>query len=87
MAGRSTETTVTFHHPFSLSAVERPLPPGRYRCVMDEEEIPGLSFVAFRRSATVLHLPALSVRGQGSEVIPVDPGELDAALATDRRLR
>jgi len=87
MAGRSTETTVTFHHSFSLSAVERPLPPGRYRCVIDEEEISGLSFVAFRRSATLLHLPALSIRAQASEVVPIDPSELDAALANDLRLR
>src|SRR5690606_4013185 len=80
MAGRSTETTVTFHRPFSLSAVERPLPAGRYRCVIDEEEISGLSFVAFRRSATLLHLPALSIRAQTSEVVSIDPSELDAAL-------
>ncbi|KAF0123374.1 MAG: hypothetical protein FD152_3334 [Xanthobacteraceae bacterium] len=87
MAGRSTETTVTFHRPFSLSAVEWPLPPGRYRCVIDEEEISGLSFVAFRRSATLPHLPALSVRGQATQVIAVDPAELDATQATDQCLR
>lgn len=87
MAGRSTETTVTFQHPFALSAVEQPLPPGSYRCVVDEEEISGLSFVAFRRSGTFLHLPAIAVRGQPTEVIAVDHAELDAALARDLRPR
>ena len=85
MAGRSTETTITFKHPFSLTPIEGQQPPGRYRLVTDEEEIPGLSFLAFRRSATLLHLPALSTTGQ-AQLIAVDPAELEATLEADLHL-
>jgi hypothetical protein len=59
MADRTTETTVTFKHPFSLTSLDSRQPAGTYRLVMDEEEILGLSFLAFRRTATMLHIPAL----------------------------
>jgi hypothetical protein len=83
MTTRSRETTVTFARPFALSEVDRPLPAGTYRVVVDEEDIPGLSFLAFRRTATMLHLPAVSERGGGGEVFLVDPDELAAALEAD----
>jgi hypothetical protein len=83
MAVRTTETTVTFTHPFVLSSVEGPLPAGSYRLVTDEEEIPGLSFLAFRHAATMLHLPALSSPDLTRQVVPVDRTELAAVLAAD----
>ena len=85
MTDRSTETTVTFRHTFRLSALDRPQPAGTYTVVTDEEEIAGLSYVAFRRTATLLHLPALSAAQNRSEVICIDPLELTAALIADRR--
>jgi hypothetical protein len=85
MADRSTETTVTFRHPFRLSALERPQPAGTYMVVTDEEEIVGLSFVAFRRMATLLHLPAVGTARTRAEVVCIDPLELTAALIADRR--
>ena len=60
MSVRTTETTVTFKRPFTLPSVDSPQPAGTYRLVMDEEEILGLSFLAFRRTATMLHIPAIS---------------------------
>lgn len=84
MADRTTETTVTFTRPFTLTGLDRPQPAGVYRLETDEEEVPGLSFVAFRRTATMLHLPALSTPGHAAEVVPVDPAELTAALEADR---
>ena len=56
MSTRTTETTVTFRRPFTLLSVEGAQPAGTYRLVTEEEQIPGLSFVAFRRTATLLHL-------------------------------
>ena len=50
MSVRTTETTVTFKHPFTLPSFDGPQPAGTYRLVMDEEEILGLSFLAFRRT-------------------------------------
>ncbi len=84
MTTRSRETTATFSRAFALSDVDRPLPAGTYRVVIDEEDIPDLSFLAFRRVATVLCLPALSAPGGVNEMFLVDPDELAAALEADR---
>ena len=86
MAGmRTTETTITFRHPFVLTALETVQPAGTYRLVIEEEEIPGLSFVAFRRTATLLHLPALSATSHTHQVVQVDPGEWAAVVEADGR--
>jgi hypothetical protein len=84
MTTRSRETTTTFSSAFALSDVDRPSPPGTYRVVVDEEEIPGLSFLAFRRTATRLYVPALSAPGGVNEMFLVDPGEFAAAVEADR---
>lgn len=86
MTVRTTETTATFRHPFTLASVEKPQPAGTYRLVMDEEEIAGLSFLAFRRIATMLHVPAIAVLGQPSQVFVIDPDEFAAALKADERV-
>jgi len=83
MTTRSHETTVTFSKAFALSEVDRPLPAGTYRIIVDEEDIPGLSFLAFRRTATMLYLPALSAPGGRSEMFLINPDELAAALEAD----
>jgi hypothetical protein len=86
MAVRTSETTVTFTRSFSLGAMDRPQPAGTYRVVMDDDEVPGVSFVALRRIATFLHTPALSIAGPGkSEVFHIGAGELAAALDDDGR--
>ncbi len=83
MSTRTTETMVTFTRPFSLTGIDAVQPPGTYEVVTEEEQIPGLSFVAFRRLATILHLPANPAPGQRREAIVVDPAELAAALEAD----
>ena len=84
MATRSKDTTLTFSKAFALSEVDRLLPAGTYRVVYDEEDIPGLSFLAFRRVATMLQVPALSAPGGPIEMFLVNPDELAAALEADR---
>lgn len=84
MTTRNTETALTFSKAFALSDVDRPLPAGTYRVVYDEEDIPGLSFLAFRRVATMLQVPALSAPGGPTEMFLVNPDELAAALEADR---
>lgn len=84
MMDRTTETEVTFRRPFRLSVLPIPQPAGTYRVVTDEDEIPGLSFQAFRRTATMLHIPAIGLSGGSSQVILVDPVELAAALEKDK---
>jgi hypothetical protein len=82
MSERTTETTVTFKNPFMLESFDRMQPAGTYLLVIDEEEIPDLSFTAFRRTSTVLHVPARS-ESTSRQAFPVDPQELEAALAAD----
>jgi hypothetical protein len=83
MSTRSSERTLTFRQPFNLSAVEGPLPAGSYWVITDEEALEGLSFGAWRRTHTLLLLPANSLPGKAREVVPVDPDELAAAFAAD----
>ncbi|UVF22376.1 MULTISPECIES: hypothetical protein [Microvirga] len=83
MTIRTTESTVTFSHPFTLTSLDRPQPAGTYRLVTDEEEILGLSFLAFQRTATMLYVPAISTSGSPTQVFHVNPAELTAALEAD----
>jgi hypothetical protein len=83
MSIRTTETTVTFRRPFTLAALDGAQPAGTYRLVVEEEQIPGLSFIPFRRVATLLHMPADSVPGGTREVVSVLPDELAEAVAAD----
>lgn len=85
MTVRTTESTVTLSHPFRTAALDRIQPAGTYRVVTDEEEIIGLSFLAFRRTATLLHIPALETSSIAKQVVAIDPTELDAILAADSR--
>ena len=80
---RSIEKTVTFRRPFTIAALDGVQPAGTYRLVEEEEEIPGLSFVAFRRVATLLHVPANPAPGDTSQVVLILPDELAEALAAD----
>lgn len=80
---RTTETMVTFRHSFMLAAVDAEQPAGTYRVVTEEEQIPGLSFTAFRRTATLLHLPALATTGGTHQVVQLDPGEWADLVAAD----
>lgn len=83
MSMRIAETVVTFTRSFSLTGTDAVQPPGTYEVVTEEEQIPGLSFVVFRRLATTLHVPASPAPGQRRKAIAVDPTELAAALAAD----
>ena len=85
MTIRTTESTVTFRRAFALSALDGPQPPGTYRLVVDEEQIADVSFLAYRRTATMLHVPALSAGSGFGQVFTVDAEELEKALQADVR--
>ena len=80
---RTTQTSVTFSRPFSLSSVDGPQPAGTYRLETEEEQIDGLSFNAFRRMTMTLFLPADPAPGATRHVVQVDPEELAAMLLAD----
>ena len=76
--------TVTFEHLFSLKGVDRPLAPGQYEVVSDEELIEQLSFPVYRRVSALIFLPP---HGTSSiEMANVDPADLAAAQERDRVL-
>jgi hypothetical protein len=81
MTTRTTEQSVVFHHPFTLGA-EESYPAGSYRVLTDEEPIEGLSFLAYRRTSTMMFVPGRS-GGSSVELITIDPGELVAAQQRD----
>ncbi|GMB81087.1 hypothetical protein NN6n1_18700 [Shinella zoogloeoides] len=83
MTERTTETEITFTHPFRLESLSEPLEAGTYRLVVDEELIEGLSFTAYRRVATHLEIPAISVAINRRQFLQVSQQEIDAVLAND----
>lgn len=83
MTARTSHKTVTFTRPFFLSGIGELQPAGVYRVETDEEQIPGLSFSAYRRVATLIFLPARPGTGLGEQVANIDPLELQAAQERD----
>jgi hypothetical protein len=80
---RTTSKTITFARAFSLIGVDETQPAGTYKIQTDEEPIDGLSFLAYRRVATVIFLP-LRYGGTASfEAFPITPEALDAAQTRD----
>jgi hypothetical protein len=82
MTTRTARKTVTFTRPFNLTGIDGVQPAGAYEVFTDEELIDDLSFVAYRRVATAMHLKRDGAIG----VFPIDPVELDASLLRDRGL-
>ncbi len=79
MTTRTGHRTVTFSQPFHLDGIEGLQPPGAYRVDTDEETIDELSFIAWRRMATTIH-----IRLNGAtQIFRIDPVELDATLMRD----
>jgi hypothetical protein len=81
MTTRSHSKSVLFSHSFELKGIDRILPPGEYRIVMDEELIEELSFPAYRRVSTMIFVPAKSA--SSVEMVAIDPQELQAAQERD----
>jgi hypothetical protein len=80
---RSTRSTVTFSNPFTLPGYPGDLPPGDYDVRIEEELLQGLSFEAYRRTATYL-----TVRGSGNhagrtELWSISDSDLEEALSRD----
>jgi hypothetical protein len=82
MLTRTHRETVTFHGPFTLEGVGRPLPAGSYEVVTDEELIEGLSFPVYRRVATTMLVPA-QFSHAAVEMLIIDPIGLAAAIDRD----
>ena len=79
MTVRTSRKSVTFTQPFSLSGFDEVQPAGTYTVETDEELLPGLSFPAYRRVATLIFLRSRGVE----EVVNIDLLELQAAQERD----
>lgn len=83
MAVRTNTKTVTFRHPFLLADMDEIQPAGSYEVETDEELVEGLSFTAWRRKRSLIHLHGTTGNAKLMQVMEVDPKELDAALRRD----
>ena len=80
MTTRTTRKTVTFRHPFVLGGIDGTQPPGPYLVDTDEETLDSVSILGYRRVATFIQF-----HGDGNtQVFPIDPTDLEAALMRDR---
>lgn len=80
---RSSRDMVTFHHPFTIPGLDIEQPAGTYMVLTEEEEISGLSFMAWRRVATQIYLPAIGNETGQEQVITIDPRALSEARKRD----
>ena len=80
---RTSQKTVTFRRPFSLSGLDEMQPAGTYTVETNEELLEAVSFPAWRRTATVILLrPQGGAAGLGQD-LEIDPAELEAVADAD----
>jgi hypothetical protein len=84
MTIRTTRTTVTFNRAFVLAGLDEEQPAGVYDIETDEERMEGLSFSAYRRVQTLIHLHPKTGNPTLIQTMKIDPDELDAALQRDQ---
>lgn len=80
MFTRTKTRTVHFDRPFALSGLDGLQPTGDYQVQDDEEQITGISWLAYRRTATLIEITV----GQKRSLVTIDSDELDAAIERDK---
>ena len=75
---------MTFTRPFVLGESGEVFPEGAYTVETDEELLEGISFPAYRRILTLIHLHAERKHPGRMRTLTIDPSELDAALIHDQ---
>ena len=80
---RSTRSTVTFSNPFTLPGYPGDLPAGDYEVLVEEELLQGLSFEAYRRTATHLMLGGKGGLARRTELRATSDRDLKEALRRD----
>jgi hypothetical protein len=84
MTTRTSKKTVTFGRPFDLGGFDDVLQAGTYSVETEEELLEGISFPAYRRIGTVIYLHAQPGHPGLTQMLTIDPKELDAALNRDQ---
>jgi hypothetical protein len=79
---RTTNTIVHFSAPFALPDLVGEIhPAGDYKIEQDEEPIEGLSWLAYRRIATYIHLPSIAQGNRLRRIVRIEPTALADLLA------
>lgn len=83
MTIRSVNSIVVFNQAFAIGTQSGKMPAGAYNVTFDEELIEGLSFAAYRRTSTILEVPAIGTASAVKQYLHVATEDLDAALQRD----
>jgi hypothetical protein len=83
MSQRTSHKAVTFIRPFSLDGIDEVQPAGTYTVETREDLLPGVSFPAWRRIATLIFLPSRPGGAFVEQMVSIDPLELEAAQERD----
>ena len=86
MPERITRRSVTFLRPFLLVDLDEEQPAGTYVIETVEEPLDTLSFIAYRRVSTAIHLPAVGAASLRREVVTINPRDLEAAQKRDAQI-
>lgn len=83
---RSSRSTVTFSNAFTVSGYSDELPAGNYEVLVEEELLQGLSFEAYRRTATYMMVHGKGGRGGRTEIRVITESDLKKALSRDQAI-
>jgi len=84
MNTRSTRSTVRFSNPFTLPGYPGDLPAGDYEILVEEDLLQGLSFAAYRRTATYLIVRGSGAHAGRTEWRTISEADLNDALSRDQ---
>jgi hypothetical protein len=86
MSERHTRATVEFLHPFTMAGSAGSYPPGVYDVETIDEQLDGLSFLAYRRVSTTMTPRESDPLTRLRQPTEIDPEDLQDALSNDQRL-
>lgn len=86
MTIRTTTQTVTIAQPFSLRGCVQTLEAGVYLIETDETVLEGLSFCAYQRTKTFIHLDDRLGRPGTARILSVSGDDLDTAIGIGRTI-
>ncbi len=84
MTIRTSSKFVIFNHPFEIGSLPEVQPAGSYQIDIDEEMIEGLSFVAYKRVLTVIHLHSKNKLRSLTRALTISAKDLETALQKDK---
>ena len=84
MTIRTSSKFVIFKHPFKIGMLPELQPAGSYQVDTDEELIEGLSFVAYKRILTIIHLHSKNKLKSLTRALTISAKDLEVALQKDK---